>query len=573
LNPAWRYVRLDFASDLAAGCAVAAVSIPIVLAYADLTGLPSQAGLYSAMLGATGYAIFGPSRIIVGPDTATCILIGATLTQLGSTATGDRNLDAAIIALLVGIFCFAGSLLRLGMIANLLSKPILAGYLVGVASTLFVGQYHSLTGVAIASDGIIRPTVELLGKLGQIHWPTLAAGLSLFILARLLKYFTPRLPSAVAVLVVGIAASWLLDLPRAGIAVVGDIHLALPHLPDGLPSLNLSALFLDALGIAVVSFSSGIVTTRSFAAQLGEAVDPNLELRGFAAANIAAALGMGYPVSGADSRTAVALSTGGRTRFVAVFAAFALAILTIFLSTPLSILPIAALGAILANAAIDLMDLKTLWRLRRISRVELTLGILTAAGVVGLGVMNAIIIAIVASLLHVLWYAATPGDTLQGVIPGRPGLYDLNEDPAAEPIPGVLIYLFEGTPLFFNAARFKSRVMSAVERYPHQPIRWFLLNARMMVTLDSTAYDELLSVVSELKERGITFVLAGGSDRFREIVARSGLRARIGAENVYESVSTAVVALQLLADNRPPQTIAESTTQMDVRRLARQAKA
>lgn len=551
MSAAGRYLRNDFASDLAAGCAVAAVSVPIVLAYAGLTGLPAQAGLYSAMFGAAAYAAFGPSRIIVGPDTATCILIGATLTGLGTTATGDRNLDAAILALLVGIFCFAGSLLRLGMVANLLSKPILSGYLVGVAATLFVGQYDSLTGVKIASDGIVRPTIELLGKLGQVHWPTFIAGALFFVAIRLFKRFLPRLPSAMGVLVLGIAASYLFDLRGAGFAVVGDIHLALPHLPTKLRSFDWSPLIVDALGIAVVSFSSGIVTARSFSAQLREQVEPNLELRGFAAANIAAALGMGYPVSGADSRTVVALSTGGRTRWTGVFAAFALAILTLFLHHPLSVLPIAALGAILASAAIDLMDIKTLWRLRGVSRVEFALGLLTAIGVVVTGVMQAIIIAIVASLLHVLWYAATADGRYQGVIPGQPGLHDLDEDPATEPIPGVLVYLFEGTPLFFNAARFKNRVLTAVERYPYPPVRWFLMNARMMVALDTTACDELWSLVDELKERGITFVLGGGGERFREIVARSGLREKIGAENVYESVSNAVLVLQLNGNERP----------------------
>jgi high affinity sulfate transporter 1 len=547
VNPAWRYFRFDLAGDLAGGFAVAAVSVPIVLAYADLTGLPPQTGFFAAILGGMAYALFGPSRIIVGPDTATCILIGATLTQLGSTATGDRNLDAALLALLVGIFCFAGALLRLGMVANLLSKPILAGYLVGVAASLLVGQYTKLTGVPIVSDGILRPTIELLGKTAQIHWPTLAVGLSLFVLARLLKRFVPRVPSAIVVLALGIAASWLFDLSHAGLAMVGDVRLAWPHLPAGLPSADWSRLVIDALGIAVVSFSNGIITARSFASQLREPVDPNRELRGFAAANIASALGMAYPVSGADSRTVVALSAGGRTRFVAIFAGLALIVLTVFLYRPLAIVPLAALGAILASAAIDLMDLKSVWRLRRISRVEFMLGILTAAGVVVFGVMDAIMFAVAASLVHLLWNAATPSDDIQGVIPGQPGLHDLGRDPGAVPIPGVLVYRFDGSPLFFNAMRFRTRAMAAVEHYPYPPVRWFLLNARVMVTLDATACDEMLSLVDELKARGITFVLAGGTDRFREIVARSGLAEKIGPENAYESVSVASMALQRMA--------------------------
>jgi sulfate permease, SulP family len=531
------------AGDVAAGVAVATVSVPIVLAYAGLTGLPVQAGLYAAILGAIAYAAFGPSRIIVGPDTATCVLIGATLTQLGSHGTGDRGLDAAILALLVGLFCLAGSLLRLGVIANLLSKPILHGYLIGVAASLFVGQYHNLTDVEIVSDGIVPPTLELIEKSSQIHLPTLILGISLFPGARLLKRFVPAVPAAVAILLSGMVLSWLLDMREAGFAVVGDVRLGLPSLPKGIAMPDMTSLLIAALGIALVCFSGGIMTVRSFSVQLREDVEPNRELRGFGLANIASALGMGYPVSGADSRTAVALSAGGQTRWVAVFAAIALVLMTLFLNRPLSILPRAALGAILASAAVDLMDLKALWRLWRVSHFELVLGVLTAFTVVWLGVMKAIMIAVGASLVHLLWYASAPKDALQGVIPGRNGLYDLGPHSRAEPIADMLVYKFEGSPLFFNASWFRQRAHLAFESYP-QRIRWFLLNARMMAALDSTAQDEVIALVEELKKRDVTFVLAGGGERFREIVARGGLADAIGRENVFETVSEALLALR-----------------------------
>jgi high affinity sulfate transporter 1 len=529
--------------DAGAGLAVATVSVPIVLAYAELTGLPAQAGLYSAILAAVAYAIAGPSRIIVGPDTATCVLIGATLTQLGSEGTGDRRLDAAILALLVGVFCLLGALLRLGALANFLSKPILKGYLVGIAASLFVGQYHSLTGVKIAADGIIPPTIELLVKFNQIHWPTLTVGLILFAGARLLKRSIPAFPSAVAILFSGIIASWLFDLPAAGLAVVGSIRLGVPSLPGNISMPNVTSLLTDAFGISLVCFSSGIVTVRSFATQLGVEVEPNRELRGFGFANIAAALGMGYPVSGADSRTAVSVSAGGKTRWVAVFAAGALILITHFLYRPLSILPIAALGAILASAAIDLLDLKSLWRLRHVSRFELVLGLITAFAVVWLGAMKGIMIAVGVSLVQLLWYASAPKDSLQGMIPGRDGIYDLTEHGRAQPIPGILVYKFEGSPLFLNASWFRQRARRALGSYPH-PVRWFLLNARMMVMVDSTAQDEIIAFADELRSRNITFVLAGGGERFHEIVARGGIAEAIGRENVFETVTAALYALR-----------------------------
>ena len=541
-SAAWRYLESSLAGDLAAGFSVAAVSVPIVFAYAGLTGLPIQTGLYSAISPAVAYAFFSSSRVIVGPDTATCILIGATLTTIGTAATGDRNLDAAILAFLVGVLCLIASLLRLGAIANFLSKPILAGYLVGIAASLFVSQYRNLTGVRIVSDGIVRPTLELLGKLNQVHLPTAITGLALFAAARLIIRFKPRLPSAIAVLVLGIAASWFFDLQHKGVAIVGNIRLGLPQFPGELHAPNLSLLFLHALGIAVVSFAGGIVTARSFAGRLGEIVEPNHALRGFGAANIASAIVMGYPVSGADSRTAVAISAGGRTRMAALFGALALVLLTLVLHRPLAILPMAALGAILASAAVDLMDVKTLWRIRRISRFELLLGIITAAGVVVLGVMNSIMIAVGASILHLLWYASTPNDALLGYIPGRPGLYDLARHDEAEPVPGILIYRFEGSPLFFNAAWFRQRALLAAAHYSH-PFGLFLLNARMMVTIDSTAQDEIIALAETLRERNVRFVLAGGGKRFREIVRRGGIAEAIGSENVFETVSAALYAL------------------------------
>ncbi|MGL4959824.1 MAG: SulP family inorganic anion transporter [Inquilinus sp.] len=553
----WSYHATDLTGDLSAGVSVAAVAVPVGLAYAAIVGLPPQAGLYSAILPAAADAMFGPSRILVGPDTATCILVGATLTQLGLATIEERTQVAAVLALVVGAFCLVGSAVRLGVVANFLSKPILTGYLVGVAATLFVGQYISLTGVPIGSHGIVAPTVDLLRNLLQIHGPTLAIGLALFVVIRVLKRHAPRFPGPVAVLVLGIGLSWMLELPAAGLPVVGEIPRSLPLPPTTLPPVDWSVLILDALGITVVSFSSGIVTARSFAPQLGQPVDPNRELRGFAAANIAAALTQGFPVTGADSRTAVSISAGGRTRLAALISALALAVMILFLHKPLALLPMAALGAILASAAIDLMDLRGLWRLRAVSRFELLLGVLTAVSVVASGVMNGIMIAMAASFLHLLRLASTPRDALLGVIPGVPGLYKLHRHRDAAPVPGVLIYLFEGSPLFLNAARLKRRALRAVRRFP-DPIRWFVLDASVMVELDSTAHDELRALIAELRQQGITFVLAGGHGRFREVVERSGLAREIGPDHVFETAEDAVAALQseFLAPNgraRPDQ--------------------
>ena len=368
--------------------------------------------------------------------------------------------------------------------------------------------------------------------------------MALFLIMRLLKRLAPRFPGAVAVLVLGIGLSWMLDLSAAGLPVVGEIPRSLPLPPTTLPAVDWSTLILDALGVTVVSFSSGIVTARSFAAQLGQPVDPNRELRGFAAANIAAALVQGFPVTGADSRTAVSISAGGRTRLAALISALVLAALILFLHAPTRA---AADGGARGHPGFrrhrSARNLRGLWRFHEVSRFEFLLGVLTALSVVAFGVMNAIMIAVAASLLHLLRAASTPRDALLGVIPGVPGLQKLHRQPDAAPVPGMLIYLFEGSPLFLNAERFKRRALRAVRRSP-DPIRWFVLDASVMVALDSTAHDELRALITELRQQGIAFVLAGGHGRFRDVVERSGLVREIGPDHVFETAAEAVAALQ-----------------------------
>ena len=323
-----------------AGLSVAAVALPVGLAYAAMMGVPPVAGLWAAIAGMLGYAVFGSSRtLIVGPDTATCTLIAATLTGMALTDPQDRLVAATGIALTVGVGCLIARVLRLGVLANLLSRPVLIGYMAGVAITLALSQLSGLTGVGLRNSGLIHPFLELSRRLPEIRIPTLALGLGSCLLLIAVKRWRPNWPGPILLVVGACAASWAFDFPGMGIAVVGEV-------PAGLPALSLPVrldgvddMLLGAAGVLVVSFSSGIVTARSFAARSGEHIDPNRELVGFGAANVAAGLFQGFVVTGADSRTAVGLVAGGSSPLVSISAAAALAVVVGLLSGPLYWLP------------------------------------------------------------------------------------------------------------------------------------------------------------------------------------------------------------------------------------------
>src|SRR6185436_17355658 len=275
--------------DILSGLAIAAVGLPSAIAYPALAGLPPEVGLYASILGALGYALFGSSRqLIVGPDAGTVMMLGAVFVALGLATPADRVTVAAAIALIVGVLCFVASLLRLGFIANFLSRPILVGFMTGISLSILVGQIGRLTGVKIESDGLFRPIFELATKVELIHWPTLALGGGLFVLLRLMGRWVPAVPGPLVAVVLATGLWAVFDFQGLGIRVVGEIpsQLPLPTLP--IPQgVSLSRVLLGAVAVLIVSFGSGIVTARSFGAKNKYAVDANRELVGFGAANVA----------------------------------------------------------------------------------------------------------------------------------------------------------------------------------------------------------------------------------------------------------------------------------------------
>lgn len=386
----------DFRHDLVAGVSVAAVALPVAVAYAELAGFDPVVGLYSSILPLAAYALFGTSRqLIVNPDAATCAMIAAAITPL---AAGDADLYmslAMVLTLFTGLFCIAASFLRLGALADFLSRPILVGFLNGVALSILLGQIGKLFGFAIESGRIIPRLLEFISKLPQTHGPTLAVGLGSFVVLLVARRFLPRWPSALITLVVAGMAVALLNLDQQGVAILGPVPAGLPALRwPTVPLEHLPALAASAAGLALVLFSSGVVTARSFAAKNRYEIDVDREFAAFGAANLAAALSQGFAVTGAASRTAMADSAGGRTQVTGLVAAATIATVLLFLTDPLQYVPIAALGAVLVFAAFSLFDLRTLREIWQIDRREVGLAVLTMLGVVAVGAINAILIAV-----------------------------------------------------------------------------------------------------------------------------------------------------------------------------------
>ncbi len=532
--------------DVSAGLAIAAVGLPSAIAYPAIAGLPPETGIYASIWPLVAYAIFGPSRqLIVGPDAATMTVLASVLAAVLATAppTADRLAIAALLALGVGVLCLLARALRLGVVASFLSRPILIGFFAGISLSILIGQIDRFTGIDIEADGLVGPIVELIGRLGSVHLPSLVLALSMFALLQVARITRFIVPGPVVVVVLSVMLSALLDFEGRGIAVVGDIPAKMLSLtlPD-LAGLPVETLVLGSVAIFLVSFGAGVVTARSFAARGGYAVDSNRELVGFGAANLAAGLSGAFPVTASDSRTAVNMSVGGRSQVAGIVAALALIATVLFLGPALRILPIPALGAILAATALSLIDLAGLRQLWRISRMEFVFALIAMWGPISLGVLNGVIIAVAATLVYLLHKMMYPRDAMLGRIPGRYGFYKLHRHPEARPVPGLAICLVQGSLLFFNTDHVKARLQELAAELPVGTL-WFVIDAGSIPQIDSSAATMLDELREEFASRGIALGLAELHAGARDVLERAGVIERIGPAMVFDDLEDVAVAL------------------------------
>jgi high affinity sulfate transporter 1 len=547
----------DFGHDAIAGVCVASVAVPVAIAYAQLAGFRPEVGLYSSILPLLAYAIFGTSRrLIINPDAAVCAMVAASVAPL---AAGDPNLYASMsvmLAFLAGAFCIVASFFRLGAVGDFLSKPILVGFMNGIALSVFQGQIGKICGFSVKAEGMLRWFMEVLSKLPQAHGPTMAIGLGALLALLLLRRLAPHAPAALIVMIVAGALIAVLKLDSRGVAVLGVISggIPTPRLPE-FPLSALPALTAKAAGVALVIFSGGVVTARSFANRDGHPIDMDAELAALGAANIASALGQGFAVTDADSRTAIAYASGGRTQMTGLVAAACMGLVLLFFTKPFKYVPMPALGAILIVAAVSLFDFASLRHIWRVDKGEVALSLITTLGVVLVGPINGILVAVTLALARFIRHTARPREEILGKVEGMPGFHSIERHPGAQIVPGLQIYRFGSPITFFNAAYFKERALAAAST-AGPALRWFVLDAIPITSVDVTGLDALDELRRELAERGIALVVAGRKTEFLTWLREIGLNRAEDDQFVFPTLRQAVRAFreaeQSSAQSAPP---------------------
>lgn len=538
------YQRGWLPHDLAAGVSVAAVAIPTAVAYAQIMGLQPVIGLYAAILPLVAYAVLGTSRhLIVNPDAATCALVGTTLAPLAA-GNPDTLLSLAItLAFFTGVVCVAAGFFRLGFVADFLSRPILVGFLNGVAIYIFISQIGKLFGFPMNAHGIIPSAIEFVRKVPQTHVPTLIVGLLTMGVLLGSKRLLPRWPGPLLAVVFAVGLVKWFDLSTRGVAVVGHVPAGLPHLRW--PEFDvrfLNPLLGGALGVALLSFSNAMVVARSFASKNRYDVDADKELFALGACQIVSGLSQGFPISGADSRTALNHAMGGRSQLAGLVAAGVMAAVLLFLTVPLAYLPKAALGAILIQAAIGLFDLHEMRHIWKVSWQEFAVAVFTMLGVVGLGVLDGIVLAVVLSLFFLLARSSRPPDAVVGRVAGLRGFHDVAHHELAETRSGIVLYRFRAAIVFFNAPYFKKRALETLASRPGT--RWFVVDGGPVNFMDSTGASAVEDLAIEMKQRGVKLGFAQLRSEVRSSLERAGVKAVLGEDAFFPTLNSALRAFE-----------------------------
>jgi sulfate permease, SulP family len=537
------YRRQWLRGDLLAGITVAAYLVPQVLAYATIAGLPPVAGLWAIVPALAVYVVLGSSRqLSVGPESTTALMTAAVV---GPLAAGDpvRHAQlAAGLAVMVGLLCLLCWAMRLGFVADLLSRPILVGYLAGVAIIMMAGQLGKLTGVPVHGGTLFAQLASFVGHLSQMHLATLVFAAAVLAFLFIVQWRLPAVPGPLLAVLLATVAVAAFGLQDRGIRVIGAIPAGLP-VPALVPLHDLRELLLPALGVLIVGYTDNMLTARAFAARHSHEIDANQELLALGAANVGAGLLHGLPVSSSGSRTALGDAAGARTQLYSIVALASVVATLLFLGPLLTRFPTAALGAIVVYAAVRLIDLPGFRRLAAFRRNELLLAFCAFAGVLVFDILYGILLAVGLSVAETLVRVARPHDAIQGLVPGLAGMHDVDDYPQARTIPGLVVYRYD-SPLFFaNADDFRRRALAAVGRHDG-PVAWFILNTEANVEVDITALDALETLRSELDRRGVVLALARVKQDLRDDLDRYGLTVKIGPDHIFPTLPTAVAGYE-----------------------------
>jgi len=545
------YERRWLRPDLVAGMVLAAILVPQGMAYAELAGLPPVTGLYTTIACLVAYAIFGPSRVLVlGPDSSVSPLIFAAIVPLmagGDPATAIAL--AGMLALFVGLIEIGLGLGKLGFVADLLSKEVQVGYMNGLGITIIVGQLPKLFGFSTDADTFIDEVRAFVAGLDQTDAATLAVGSACLLVLLVLPRFTRRVPAVLVAVVGATIVSAALGLADEGVKMVGS-------LPQGVPTpalpwtsiADVGPLLIAAVGITLVSLTDTIATSTSFAARRGDEVDPDQEMIGMGAANIAAGFFQGFAVSTSSSRTAVAEQSGAKSQVTGLVGAGLVAALLLFLNSLLADLPQTTLAAVVIFAALSLMDFGILGRYYRVRKSALALSLIATLGVVLFGVLWGIAIAVILAILLVFRRSWWPHGSVLGRVAGLPGWHSIATYPDAAQIPGIVVYRWEAPLFFANAGRFRDQVRHLART---EQVSWVVLQCEAITDIDVTAADMLEQLDNELNAQGVHLAFAELRSRLQDRVWRYGLFETLDSDHFYPTLKAAVRAVEAIGPLPP----------------------
>jgi len=540
--------------DIVAGVVLITMLVPVGIAYATASGVPGVYGLYATIIPLLAYAVFGPSRILVlGPDSSLApIILAVVLAQSG----GDPMHAAAIagaMALVSGLICVLAGLFKLGFITELLSKPIRYGYMNGIALTVMISQLPKALGFSIDAEGPLRSAWAITRSIwsGAVNWPSFAIGVGVLAIILLLKG-NKLLPGVLIAVIGATLVVGLFDLSSSGVAVLGS-------LPQGLPSFELPWIELADLGpvlvsggaVALVAFADTSVLSRAYAAKLGHSVNPNQEMVGLGAANLAAGLFQGFPISSSSSRTPVAEAAGAKTQLTGVVGALGVAALLVAAPDLLRHLPTPALAAVVIASAIGLVEVEDLRRIWRIQRWEFWLSILCLVGVAVLGAVPGIGLAIIVAVIEFLWDGWRPHSAVLGRAEGVRGYHDITRYPDAGLIPGLVLFRWDAPLFFANGELFQERIHAAIAQSPTK-VRRVVVAAEPVTSVDVTAADALAELDDMLRKDGIELAFAELKDPVKDKLRRFGLYERFDERGFFLTIESAVDAYCQTHGIEPP---------------------
>jgi high affinity sulfate transporter 1 len=503
--------------------------------------MPPETGLYAALLALVGYAIFGTSKHLnVGPSSTVAALSFAVVAPLAAAGSDDFISLTITLALLTGLVLIISGLLRLGVLADFMSKPVLGGFVIGLAISIAVGQLDKILGYEVEPLNFVPDILAIIRDLGMTHIPTLIVGVVSLALLFLMHKYTPKIPAAITVVFLAIILSGVFDFEAAGIHIVGEIPAGLPELglPDGLTVEAILVLLPGAVAVALVAFAESMAAARSYATKYGYAINANQEMIALGAANLGSGFSQAFSVDGSLSRSAAADGAGSKSQMASILLAIFVFITLLFLTPLFRTLPEATLGAIVIHAVWHLIDFKKLQGYYRIKRLDFWAALVAMIGVLMLGILEGLILAVLLSLLGLLAAAKNPHSAVLGKAPDDKAYHSLEYYPEGITYPGLIIYRFDDQLFFANAPNFQEHVRDLVAADPS--VRWVLVDAEAINDIDITGTDMLAELKDELAKANIELHFARMKAHVREIIQRAGLEEALGVDHFHPSIQTGV---------------------------------